>query len=479
MKASFSVLDQPWIPVVSLSGEEKKLGIRQTLVQAHEMREISSSSPLEEYSIYRFLGLFLMDALRPETETDIEDLLESGHFNGEQIELYIRLCESEGVSFDLFDADRPFLQCKYDSAYDKEIKPVSVLDCALPSGNNHTHFGHRRDVPKSLTADEALRLVLVTYLFCTAAAQGYPSGVYGAPPYFGVIKGKNLFETLSWNLLQTDLIGIEFDTPPVLWRSSDPVIPKREIGKTSWTRGMLFPTRRIHLVPDEDSSVNGVYLCQGENYVNKEGWRDPYVTYRRNKETVFPLRPSADRALWRNFCDIINIPGQLASQLLRQYRSIKDEGNIELTLYGVETSQASYLGIYRQSLSFPAQLLNDEENLEVLRLCISASETVAGALGKGVSGIESLSESESRLCVSRYYQRCEKRFWSFIATFPDPSNRKEKYAGFCDDIGADAITSFADVLRGVTLRGTALASAEKQRSVLYKCISKLKKEARI
>ena len=479
MKAGFSVLDQPWIPVVSLSGEEKKLGIRQTLAQAHELKEISSSSPLEEYSIYRFLGLFLMDALRPETEMDIEEILDAGYFSTEQTESYIALCESEGVSFDLFDEERPFLQSKYNSVYDKEIKSVSVLDCTLPSGNNHTHFGHRRDVPKNLSADAALRLLLVTYLFCTAAAQGYPSGVYGAPPYFGVIKGKNLFETLSLNLLQTDLIGVDFDAPPVLWRSKEEVVPKREIGKTSWMRGMLFPTRRIHLVPGEGGTVIGVYLCQGENYVNKESWRDPYVTYRKNKETIFPMRPSAERALWRNFCDIINIPGKLASQLLRQYHSINDDGNIELTLYGVETSQASYLGIYRQSLSFPAQLLDDEGNLEVLQLCISASETIAGALGKGLNSIESISESESRLCVSRYYQSCEKRFWSFIASFPDPSGKKEAYAGFCDDISTDAVKSFTDTLRGVSLRGTALAAAEKQRSVLSRSISKLKKEARI
>ncbi|MBE6998381.1 MAG: type I-E CRISPR-associated protein Cse1/CasA, partial [Ruminococcaceae bacterium] len=99
MKASFSVLDQAWIPVVSLDGEEKFLGIRQVLEHAHELREISSASPLEEYSVYRFLGLFLMDALRPETELHIEDLLDAGRFDMKQVEAYIALCESEGVSF--------------------------------------------------------------------------------------------------------------------------------------------------------------------------------------------------------------------------------------------------------------------------------------------------------------------------------------------------------------------------------------------
>ena len=71
MSASFNVLDQAWIPVVTQDGREEMLGIRDTLMRAHELREISSVSPLEEYSLYRFLGLFLMDALRPESELDI------------------------------------------------------------------------------------------------------------------------------------------------------------------------------------------------------------------------------------------------------------------------------------------------------------------------------------------------------------------------------------------------------------------------
>lgn len=479
MKASFSVLDWAWIPVVSLDGEEKLLGIRQALEHAHELREISTVSPLEEYSIYRFLGLFLMDALRPETESDIEDLLDEGRFDMDQVEAYIALCKSEGVSFDLFDEKRPFLQSALDSRYDKEIKPVSALDCTLPSGNNHTHFEHSRSVPNTLTADAAFRLVLTTYLFCTAAAQGYPSGVNAAPPFFGVIKGSNLFETLTYNLLQTDTIGLALDTPPVMWRFTEPIIPKQEIGKTSWMHGMLFPTRRIHLVSDENGMVTGVYLCQGENFVNKESWRDPYVTYRKNKETVFPMRPSAERALWRNFCDIINIPGNQASQLLRQYRSLKDEGMAELTLYGVETSQASYLGIYRQSLSIPLALMDHEDSIELIRLSITATENLSKALGKALSAVEVISDTASRLAVRQFYQECEARFWSLIDTVSEQLPVKEVYISYCDDICNYAIRAFSEILKCVNLRGPALAAAERQRGNLIKSINKIKKEARL
>lgn len=110
MTAKFDVLDQGWIPVIHRDGSRKLLGIRQTIEQAHELIEISDQSPLIEYSLYRFLGVFLMDALRPEEEEDIEQLLDAGKFDRERIEAYITLCMSEGVSFDLFDPERPFLQ---------------------------------------------------------------------------------------------------------------------------------------------------------------------------------------------------------------------------------------------------------------------------------------------------------------------------------------------------------------------------------
>ena len=192
MNPTYNVLNEPWIPVINSRGEIAELGIRKVLATAHELMDISISSPIQEYSIYRFLCVFRMDALRPESELDIEYLLAENHFEISRIEHYINECENEGVSFDLFDTVRPFLQSVFDPASNPEQKPVSILDCTRASGNNHTHFDHIKAHEEGLTPDIALKQLLATYLFCTAGAQGYPSGVYGAPPYFCVIKGKNL-----------------------------------------------------------------------------------------------------------------------------------------------------------------------------------------------------------------------------------------------------------------------------------------------
>lgn len=479
MKASFKVLDQPWIPIVRLDGEEKVYGIRETLFQAHSIREISLASPLEEYSLYRFLGLFLMDALRPESEMDIEDCLAAGHLDPDAIEAYISACESEGVSFDLFDENRPFLQSKYDPVIDKEIKPVSVLDCTRPSGNNHVHFEHMENQRSIISPAESLRLLLTTYLFCTAGAQGYPSGVNASPPYFGVIKGQNLFETLAYTLLPCDLIQIDIDDPPVLWRRTNPIVPKKEVGKTSWMHGMLFPTRRICLIPNEQNEVTGVYLCQGENYINKESWHDPYVTYRRGDKGVFPMRPNADRPIWRNLCDIVNIPGGCASLLFQQYQTAHIGEMVDLTLYGVETSQASYLAMYRHDISIPVSLTESAETIDMLYACVATSEALSRTLRKCLLSIQTMGEAGVSLAVRQYYRVCEQLFWELCETVNGVRDIKPLYISYCDDISSAAMKAYSDALVGMNLRASVLAKAAIQKDVLMKAIHRIKEEARL
>ncbi len=478
MSASFNVLDDPWIPVITAEAAEELLGIRQVLFRAHELREISSTSPLEEYSMYRFLGLFLMDALRPERESDIEDLLDGESFDREVIEDYITLCRSEGVSFDLFDEKRPFLQSPRDDTLDGEPKAISVLDCTRPSGNNHTHFLHASAEEERQSPDRSLRLLLAAYLFSTVGAQGYPSGVYGAPPYFGIVTGRNLYETLINVLLPVESIGIPFDSPPVLWRRTEPVFPKREVGATSWLQGMLFPCRRISLLPDEDGYVSGVYLSQGENFVNKESWRDPYVTYRRNETGFFPMRPSSERAVWRNFSDIVDLRGG-ASQLLALYTSTHDSNAADMLLYGVETSRASYLAVYRHSLRFPMRVTEDENSRQLLQRGIAASEELARALGKALANVKELSGSTASQTVQRFYRDCENRSWLLSDTVGAQGPENMLLSRFCDDISAAAERVYSAVISETNLRARALASAAKGRDILTYRIGKLKKEARM
>lgn len=480
MNASFFVLSDGWIPVTTLDGRQLVLGIWDTLEQAVRLKEISVVSPLEEYGLYRFLCVFLMDALRPNRLADVEELLERGSFDMERIGQYIALCQSEGVSFDLFDEARPFLQSAHMPQWDRKTKPVSELDCFQPSGNNHTHFVHGKRGESAVSVPKAARLLLALQLFCLSGAQKYPSGVNGAPPYFGVVKGGNLFETLVYTLQPLNTIGIPFDDPPVLWRETVPVEPKRQVGQTSWLRGMLFPARRVRLIPSEDGQmVAWVYLCQGENFVNKGAWRDPFVSYRTWREGWFPLRPSRGAPLWRNLYDILDIPGNHASRVLGQYVWLTDREFANMTLYGVETKQTSYRGVYREELRFPTKITRREDALALVKKAVESAEHLADVLRRTLNPGKILPKAVAEDAAGRFYQLCEGLLWQ-LCEYAVRENREvltAVYQNWCEEIGAAAMLAHQETMQNLRFHGRDLAILADGQGRLIREIRKMKEEA--
>lgn len=487
MRASFNALDAPWIPVITAEGTEELLGIRQTLFRAHELREISSASPLEEYSVYRFLGLFLMDALRPERESDIEDLLDGERFDKGEIEDYITLCESEGVSFDLFDENRPFLQSKFDEKTEKPDGNICRIDLTKASGNNHTHFDHGAGKNRFLQADDALRQLLITYTFITIGGRGFKQGVNGTPPYFSLIQGKQLYETLINTLLPIERIGIPFDSPPVFWRRES--IQKEDLPVVSWMQGMLLPARRIQLVPDSEGRVTDVYFSQGESFVNNRSWRDPYVSYQLR--TKKPVVPEDDKAIWQNLCDIINFDKKMS--LLELYRNTHVGETPELIVYGFKTDQAKYIQVFRYTLSIPAKLLNpdNEESILLLYKAVSIVDNLECELKKALldvyvpEGEDKKKKQKKNIqqsfkdCLALYLRQCELRFWDYCDKICASEPRLEAFIGFVDDVAKFANAAFDRAVLEGDLRAHSLVKAESARIRLLQSIETKKKEARM
>ena len=410
VRIHFDLITEPWIPVVNGDDTISYLGIWDALQTASKSKGISDASPLVEFGLYRLLSVFLMDALRPEDQFELEDLENAGQFDMAKIQNYIEQCQAEGASFDLFDPERPFLQSPYDKAWDKEKKPVTYLDCRVPTGNNHVHFDHLQE-SRVFSYAEAARYLPVLPLFVTAGAQGYPSTINAAPPYFTVIKGSNLFETLVHLLLPVDEID-DFDSVPVYWRCNKPVVPKKQVAHTSWLYGMLFPARRVLLIPESDG-VREIYYSQGENFCEPGNWTDPHVTYRFGKTGRFPWRPNGAKAVWRNLSDLINIEDQHAPKIMALYRRLH-EGSLEdvhVCLYGVQTSNASFLDLAYHDMQIPASLLQAGKAL-LVEQCILGAEKMAKNMAGALSchGISAATLQES---VQSFYQRCETKLWAF------------------------------------------------------------------
>ena len=449
------------------------LGLLEVLAKAHELREITDGSPLVEYSLYRLLGVFLMDAFRPEELLDIIDLLEDGKFDKSIIEDYVRRCKEEGASFDLFDDKHPFLQTPYREEWDKEKKTAAYLDCRIPTGNNHVHFNHLSHEVK-LSYGQAARLLAAGPIFTTAGAQGYPSSINAAPPFFSLIKGKNLFETLVNMLIPIEDIE-DFDSIPVFWRSNKTVVPKQKEVRTSWLYGMFYPSRRVLLMPEEDG-VREIYYSQGMNFCEPANWTDPHVTYRYGKDGRFPWRPNVKRAVWRNLNDLVDVNEQHAPKILEVYAKIHEIGNMNISLYGAETNQASYVDMHSCDLQIPV-ILTKNGRAAILQQCITECEGVAKDLGKAFlcSGITIHMSDE---VVKNYYNLCEAKLWQFCS---EDMTEKEldgelalkKWKLRLYDIGKQVLS---DSIHRLCLTGEEWLEFYRRQDKLQKLLWKLKKE---
>ncbi|MST56308.1 type I-E CRISPR-associated protein Cse1/CasA [Pyramidobacter sp. SM-530-WT-4B] len=388
--AVFDVLREPWIPALRMNGSPVSLGILDLLEQAHELKALGSESLLENYSIFRLLAAFLMDAYTPEYIDDRRQILESGHFDPVVLQRYVEQCVAEGDSFNLFDEKRPFMQARYDEKYDKKTVPVAVLVHALPAGNNHIHFDHRLSSEHCLTAAEALRALCAAYVFCTSGLAG-PSSVNNTPCIYVVYEGQTLFESLIVSMISKDECeskNIPWSEPPVSWRNDDEVIPKSLCPTVSLMAAFTWLPRRVTFVPvkiDGALCVKEVYCQAGLNFQGDGRWYDPHVPYRKNKkEEWYSVKPQSGRELWRDVGAVTAADPSSSSTrqplILANYKELTESRTsrlLKVQLIGLVTNQAQYLSTQSDSLALPSSFLGEAALGRLLRSDLQDIETMA------------------------------------------------------------------------------------------------------
>ncbi|SEH22683.1 type I-E CRISPR-associated protein Cse1/CasA [Selenomonas sp. KH1T6] len=417
----YDIRTEPWIPVRSLDGIAHEISLCDLFAKAHELKDIDCATPMETYSLYRFLTVFLMDVYRPDTWEERVDILDEGFFDVKKIEAYVDECEQAGVSFDIFDKDKPFLQAPADKTWDteKNIKYVATLDSTRASGNNAIHFDHKLESLSSFTPAEAFRCVLTAQMFCTAMSGGYPSGVNGAPPLYFLPKGHNLFETLILSLTEID----EENSGVPLWRSDRDIVPKEEVVKTSQLYGMFFPSRRIRLI-EHEGMVKQMFYQPGLNFTGYAGWNDPHVAYRRGKDDIFTsIKPSVEKEPWRNIKTISEDyeNGSVPAVINDFYQIQEEKGSyaMPVQILGVVTSNASYLDTQSGMMILDTRIISNEDKRKYVANYIDMAENIGYILGKSLENIISPDDSkrginEVKQYVHRFYMECERKFYEIM-----------------------------------------------------------------
>ena len=397
---NYSVLENPIVSVIKRNGEEVEVSLKDAVLRAHEYADIGGDNPLERYSSLRFLSAFVMDMLEMRTADDRRRVFEAGKFNDAQFNAYVKKCIEEGVSFDLFDKDRPFMQIKATAEEMKKIKNSACLDLSAAAGNNHAFCqknggvrGYSVEEDVVMTASKSFRAMITRQCFCGASTEG-PSGATGTPLYVYAI-GNDLFETIMLHALSEEEVAPRtYGLGTVSWRSDKQVIYSKEKPEKEATllEVLTWRPRRIQLFADAEGKVRKAVLKKGLNY---EGtYIDPnMVAYKNPKNGVIAsVGVDMDIDPWVNIANIVagdkNNPQPDALRCMKNVYGEAVPENVALRVCGLDKEAQNYklYGWQEQDMILPECLLKDEETAKEfrrdLRMMALVSLAVSDIVGK-------------------------------------------------------------------------------------------------
>ena len=393
MSPTFDLLQSPWIPCIQNDGTFVELGLRDALVRAHELRELSGESPLVTAALYRLLLAVLHRALQGPADADEwADLWNAGRWDAAQLDAYLERWQHR---FDLFHPERPFYQ-----APDERVKPKSVTSLILDiaSGNNRTLFDHHTDSDGiSLTPAQAARMLVTAQNFGLSGrcAPGLPNFTYGSgvKGVLFFVQGDTLFETLALNLLPypDDTILIHHPEDRPAWEMDDPFTPDRT-RPHGYLDYLTWQNRRILLLPEETGSgivIRQMTMAPG---LILDKVLDPAKHYSQNAKLGFQaLRLKEARALWRDSAALFQLhnPGVRPPRVFRWLAElVVDEGYLDESqtyhylAFGIAIGKkAADVDFYRsEQMPLPLSYLKERALVDALRTALNMAEKARNQL---------------------------------------------------------------------------------------------------
>jgi CRISPR system Cascade subunit CasA len=432
---SFDLLTEPWICAVRRDGSEAELGLRELLISAHALREIRDPMPTVEFGLHRLLVAMVMDIFKMTEMADLTAVLDAGRFDPDAIDAYFGTWADR---FDLFHPTHPFLQCA--SMDDKPAEPITRLLPPVPSGTGAIHFFHVKQGDFGVSPAAAARLLTTLAPFATAGGAGLSPSINGAPPWYVLIRGGSVFETLCINSCVISLNPTPTGAVPPAWRNPCP-IPSARCTSVSLLEALTWRPRRVQLIPGEDgvcsltnaktpALISTMRFAAGASC--DFDWQDPSVPYRIAENGSFVLRPRDDREVWRDIgplallraCDFTSRDGnvryarpRVVDQLaeLVASDSIRPGSGYSLTAYGIRTDMK--MKVYewrRERLSPPIQLIADSRLTMYAQRAMEAAEIVEYSLGRALKHVYPRAGASRKNVFDSIIDGAKRDYWTDV-----------------------------------------------------------------
>lgn len=407
--AEFNLIDEPWIPCIDLQGQRVEYGIRDTLLKAHELREICDDSPLVTVALHRLLLAILNRAYKGPVDTPKwRSLYEKGRIDRDaEIDKYLNDWRSR---FYLFDDKHPFLQVadldlndyKQDGATKKDKSDgLMRLVREAPDKGGRILFDHRVGTERpEYELKQIARMILSAQAYSgtgVAAAgkvgelQISKSECQFAPCVEGLVlwfQGERLFHTLLLNLVPRAYIAN--DKPA--WEDDSVV----QAAINSWKKPISFtgPAQRfaslsrfIRIIDRKSMFfTNGLKTC-GDS-------EDPMKAYSRpdDKKDYRALKLRTDKATWRDTHTLFALdssvrkPPTSLNHIARHVVDVKfaKAAQPKANLVGLATDKGKALLWRHERMPVPLRILRSNDLIERLGGLITEAEAVGEELSRGL-----------------------------------------------------------------------------------------------
>jgi len=401
-KLSFNLLDDPWIPCILKSKVFQMLSIKEVLLDAPTIQDISSENPLINISIYRLLLAILHRNFGPNNLTEWIKIYEAREWDQSVLDNYFKIWYHK---FELFNEPKNrFYQIQVPEISKKT--PITVLNQTLSSGSNTALFDHTWDSEfPSITIGQAVRLLLSFQNYALSGGKSIPYYYSYAPMIVGVavmVKGNNLFETLMLNFIRYDnshpfkQAQDHQDIP--FWERDNKVLHQEKDGRYpyGYLDYLTWQSRRIWFLPIVENTgirVKEVFIAQGEKI--KRDWfqhaQDPQMAYKRNKKNeIVALKLKLDRQVWREIEILLRIKDDTKniispkalnwiSRIILEREVIAPSTRYKLEIYGIlndPSNVAKIISWHRSSIPLPAKILEDQSLVNTIKSFIDKCEKV-------------------------------------------------------------------------------------------------------
>ena len=433
---TFSLLREPWIPLLNHDGTRAFGSLHDALLRPAEWRGIGTTNPVEALALYRLLLAICHRAIGPGDPEQRATLLED--WPSQKLENYL---EHWAEQFDLFHPKHPFLQVAgLESA---KLKPVPWTRLApdRASGSERLLWDHSlHTAPEAITPAQAA-VALVAHLQFTpggliralrsSGEQGPACGLLLTVPM-----GSTLQETLALSLVpqspgdhRSDLASWEKPAPTIealKTKMSATEVPMGPADRYTWlSRALLFSpgTSITHL-------FYGAGLAPADSPMP-----DPMSATVNGKKGPFPLKLREDRAMWRDFHALTVNNSSVRPETVRTADEIREiQGEYDPIMFlagGLLPDQAKIVLWRLEERRISPRLLTAQGNAvrvanDILKLAESTGRQMQKALfalcstwlqnggERSPAGSDVSSLLKSTQAMPHYWAVLEPEFWKLM-----------------------------------------------------------------